>query len=256
MGGKPALERLAQHVARLRQRALGRVDQQHHAVDHRQHALDFPTEIRVARRVDDVDDDVLIVNRGVLGQDRDAALALEFVAVHRALGDPLVGAKHTGLPKHRVDQRGLAMVHVRHDRDVAAEGVGNRGAYRMRTEMRKTSLQYRVPWVPEVPGCPGIAGSGCFGSHMALKAHLSRAPRHARHLRHLRHPGPRAFPRESVLFCRHAALRVPVPPVPPSVRAAGSGANGPGLPIVRQSGTRQTVVGIRGRRHHDDPAGA
>ena len=53
---QPRLERLAQHEARLGQRALGGVDQQHHAVDHRQAALDLAAEVGVAGRVDDVDD--------------------------------------------------------------------------------------------------------------------------------------------------------------------------------------------------------
>ena len=52
---EPRLERLAQHEARLRQRALARVDEQQHAVDHRQTALDLPAEVGMARRVDDVD---------------------------------------------------------------------------------------------------------------------------------------------------------------------------------------------------------
>jgi hypothetical protein len=50
-----ALERLAQHEPRLRQRPFGGVDQQHDAVGHRQHALDFPAEVGVAGRVHDVD---------------------------------------------------------------------------------------------------------------------------------------------------------------------------------------------------------
>ena len=62
---------------------------------------------------------------GVLGQDGDAALALQLVAVHGPLGHPLVGAEDARLPEHRVDQRGLAMVDVGDDRDVAAEGVGD-----------------------------------------------------------------------------------------------------------------------------------
>ena len=49
------LERLAEHEPRLRQRALRRVDEQEHAVDHRQRALDLAAEVGVARRVDDVD---------------------------------------------------------------------------------------------------------------------------------------------------------------------------------------------------------
>ena len=120
-----ALERLAQHEAGLRQRALGRVHEQHHAVHHRQHAFDFPAEVGVARRIDDVDQHVAVVDGGVLGQDGDAALALQLVAVHGPLGDPLVGSVDAGLPEHRIDQRGLAVVHVGDDRDVAAEGVGD-----------------------------------------------------------------------------------------------------------------------------------
>ena len=120
-----ALEGLAQHVARLRQRPFGRVDEQHDAVHHRQDALDFPAEIGVTGRVDDIDQDVLVVHGGVLRQDGDAPLALELVAVHGPLGHPLVDAKHPGLPEHGVDERGLAVIDVRDDGDIAAERVGD-----------------------------------------------------------------------------------------------------------------------------------
>ena len=53
--GQVGLERLAQHEAGLGQRALGRVDEQQHAVDHRERPLDLTAEVRVAGRVDDVD---------------------------------------------------------------------------------------------------------------------------------------------------------------------------------------------------------
>ena len=46
---QPRLERLAQHEARLGQRALARVHQQQHAVDHREAALDLAAEVGVAR---------------------------------------------------------------------------------------------------------------------------------------------------------------------------------------------------------------
>ena len=62
---------------------------------------------------------------GVLRQNRDAALALELVAVHGPLGDTLVGAKHPGLAKHGIDERGLAVIDVRDDGDVAAERIGD-----------------------------------------------------------------------------------------------------------------------------------
>ena len=112
-------ERLARDVARLRQRAFAGVHQKHDAVDHLQGALDFAAEIAVAGRVDNVDLDVVIEDGGVLGQNRDAALALQFVRVHDALDVVLVGAKRAALLQHGVDQRGLAVVDVRDDGDIA-----------------------------------------------------------------------------------------------------------------------------------------
>ena len=67
------------------------------------------------------------MDRRVLGQDGDAALALELVRVHDALGDGLVGAEGAGLAQHGVDQRGLAVVDVGDDGDVA-DGAGHGGA--------------------------------------------------------------------------------------------------------------------------------
>ena len=112
-------ERLGQHVARLRQRALGRVDQQHDAVDHLERAFHFAAEIGVAGRVDDVDLAAVEVDGRVLGQDGDAALALQLVRVHHAVGHLLVGAEGAGLAQHGVNQRGLAMVDMGDDGDIA-----------------------------------------------------------------------------------------------------------------------------------------
>ena len=53
--GQVQRQRLRQHVAGLGQRALGRVDQQEHAVDHGERPLDLAAEVGVARRVDEVD---------------------------------------------------------------------------------------------------------------------------------------------------------------------------------------------------------
>jgi hypothetical protein len=113
------LECLAQHEPRLRQRALRCVDEQQDAVDHRQPALDLAAEVGVARRVDDVQLHAAVVHRRVLGEDRDALLALEVVAVEHALVHVLVGAKRPALPEHGVDQRRLPMVDMGDDRDVA-----------------------------------------------------------------------------------------------------------------------------------------
>ena len=112
-------QRLLGDEARLRHRAFDRVDQQQHAVDHRQHALDLAAEVGVAGRVDDVDVRALPLDRAVLRQDGDAALALEVVAVHHALGHLLVLAEGAALAQQLVDQRGLAVVDVGDDGDVA-----------------------------------------------------------------------------------------------------------------------------------------
>mmetsp|Transcript_14187 Transcript_14187/g.43894 ORF Transcript_14187/g.43894 Transcript_14187/m.43894 type:complete len:374 (-) Transcript_14187:234-1355(-) len=118
-GFQPQLQRLLEHEARLRLRALDRVDDEQHAVDHVQDALDLAAEVRVARRVDEVDLDALVVDGRVFREDRDAALALLVVAVHDALLDLLVLPEHLCLLQQRVDERRLAVVDVRHDGDVA-----------------------------------------------------------------------------------------------------------------------------------------
>ncbi len=111
-------ERLAQHEARLRHHALGRVDEQEHALHHLQHALDLTAEIGVAGGVDDVEFDVAVADGGVLRQDRDAALAFERVRIHHARARRLPLAKDAALLEHGVDERRLAVVDVGDDRDV------------------------------------------------------------------------------------------------------------------------------------------
>jgi hypothetical protein len=112
-------ERLAQHEARLRHRAVERVDDEQHAVDHAQDALDLAAEVGVAGRVDDVDLHVLPAHRGVLGQDRDAPLALERVRVHHPVLDDLVVAEGPALAEHLVHESRLPVVDVGDDGDVA-----------------------------------------------------------------------------------------------------------------------------------------
>ena len=117
------LERLAQDEARLRHRAFDGVDQQQAAVGHVEDALDLAAEVGVAGGVDDVDLDAPVGDRGVLGEDGDAALALQVVRVHDQLADLLVLAEHVGLLEQAIDQGGLAVVDVRDDGDVAEVGA-------------------------------------------------------------------------------------------------------------------------------------
>ena len=137
-------ERLAQHEPGLRQRAFRSVHQEHDAVHHHERPLDLPAEIGVAGRVDDVDQHVVVVHGRVLGEDGDAPLAFEVVAVHHALDDTLVGAEDPALMEHRVDQRGLAVVDVRDDGDVAPERVG---------DTRLGFLEESIPSVSQIVDC-------------------------------------------------------------------------------------------------------
>ena len=109
---------MRKHKARLRHGALGRVHQQHSAVRHLQHALDLAAKVRVARRVDHVDLDVLVLDRDVLRQNRDAALALLVVGVKHALLYLLVLTEGVRRLQHLVNQRRLAVVDVRDDCDI------------------------------------------------------------------------------------------------------------------------------------------
>jgi hypothetical protein len=115
-------QRLLQHVAGLGQRALGGVDQQQHAVDQLERALDLATEVGVAGRVDQVDLHVPSTDRSRLGEDGDAALALLVVGVHDPVDDGLVGGEGAGGTQQRIDQGGLAVVDVRDEGDVAKRG--------------------------------------------------------------------------------------------------------------------------------------
>ena len=117
--GQARGERLAQHEAGLRQRALGGVDEQDDPVDHRQAALDLAAEVGVAGGVDDVDRGAVPVDRGVLGEDRDPLLALQVAGVHDPVDRLGALAEGAGGAQHGVDERGLAVVDVGDDGDVA-----------------------------------------------------------------------------------------------------------------------------------------
>ena len=117
------LERFAQNEAGLRHHAFGSVDQQQDPLHHLQHALDLTAEVGVSRRVDDVELDVAVADRGVLRENRDAALALERIGIEDARRDLLAFSEDAALFEHRVDERRLAVVDVGDDRDVTDIGA-------------------------------------------------------------------------------------------------------------------------------------
>ena len=123
IGRKPHSKAFDEHEPRLRHRALGRVDQHQGPVGHPQHAFHLAAEIGVAGRVDDVDLHALVGDGDVLGQNRDAALALQLVGIEDLLADKLGFAEPPALAQHAIDQAGLAVVDVRDDGHVADVGA-------------------------------------------------------------------------------------------------------------------------------------
>src|SRR5690606_23278448 len=115
----PDLQRLADDELRLRHRPFRGIDQDDGAIDHVEDALHLAAEIGVARRVDNIDARVVPDNGGSLGENGDATLALDIAGIHRALADALMFPDRAGLAEERIDQRRLAMVDMRDDRDVA-----------------------------------------------------------------------------------------------------------------------------------------
>src|SRR5258705_289299 len=112
-------QRLARDKTGLRHRTFHRIDQQQHAFHHRQHALDLAAEIGVSGGIDNVDVRAFVLDGAVLRQDRDAAFLFQVIGVHDPLCDMLMRRKRAGLAQKFVDQRGLAVVDVGNNGDVA-----------------------------------------------------------------------------------------------------------------------------------------
>jgi hypothetical protein len=104
-------------------------------------------EIGVTGGIDDVDSGALPIHRGAFRQDGDAALALEIVGIHDALGNLLVGAERPRLPEQLVDQGGLAVVDMGDDGDI--------------TQLHDSFSAFRCPG-PILSQTTGKAVSGIF----------------------------------------------------------------------------------------------
>ncbi len=122
-GRKMSLKRLAEDIARLWQRTFTGVDQQHDTVNHLQCALYLSAKVAVAGCINNIDLHIVIENGRVLGQNGDAALALQIVRVHHPFDDVLVRAKRSTLLQHGVHERGLAMIHVGNNCDITNAGT-------------------------------------------------------------------------------------------------------------------------------------
>ena len=113
------LERLSQHKTRLGLGTVVRVDHEQDAVHHFHDPLHFAAEIGMAGRIDDIDAVIVPSERGILCANGDSLFALEIHRIHHAFLDFLVGAKRPRLAQQLIDKRGLAVIDVRNDGDVA-----------------------------------------------------------------------------------------------------------------------------------------
>ena len=94
---EPQPQRLPHDEPRLGHWPLGGVHQQQNAIHHPQDALDLAPEVGVSRCVHDVDLHVAPPQRGILRQNRDPALPLQWIGVQDAVLNLLVGPEHPGL---------------------------------------------------------------------------------------------------------------------------------------------------------------
>ena len=113
---------LPPHRLRLRLHTGDRVEAGHRAVQHAQRTLHLGGEVHVARRIDDVDADVLPGAGGRGGGDGDAALLLLLHPVHgrSALVHLADTVRDARIEEDALGRRRLAGVDVRHDPDVPA----------------------------------------------------------------------------------------------------------------------------------------
>src|SRR5689334_20539165 len=107
---KPSFQSFAENIAGLRKRSFTSVSKQHHSIDHLERTLNLAAEVAVTGSVDNVDLHIAIEDRRVLGKDSNTAFAFQFVRVHHSFSNNLVRAKCSTLPKHGVDERGLAVI--------------------------------------------------------------------------------------------------------------------------------------------------
>ncbi len=159
-------EGFAQDEAGLGEWAFGGVDQQHHPVDHGERPLHFTPEVGVAGRIDDVEPDVAILDRGVLGQNGDPLLPLEIHRVHDAISDILVDPERPGLTQHRIDQRRFAVVDMGDDGQVSQVRTGDHRSRLLAGEFQE------IPGAREVPNVSTwrAAASGADRSSSGLKS--------------------------------------------------------------------------------------
>src|SRR2546425_2861781 len=103
-------------------------------------------EVGVTGGVDDVDARAAVLDGAVLRENGDAALTLDVVRVHDPLAHLLVSGESAGLLQQTVDQRRLAVVDVRNDRDVTDGAVHKKDAQGSRSAPPARDFDHTVSY--------------------------------------------------------------------------------------------------------------
>ena len=119
--GQIKFESLLEYKLRLRHRAFLGINNQKHTIRHIERALNLARKIGVAWGIDDIDFVAVIINRSLLGGDRNTALMLLVTRVHnqRLAHLGLILAESMALLEERINKRRLAMVDVRNNRYIS-----------------------------------------------------------------------------------------------------------------------------------------
>ena len=116
---KTCINGVTQNKARLWHRTLSCIDQQKRTVSHLQNTLYLAAEVGVARGINNVNLDALVLNRDILCQNSNSALTLLIVGVQNSLLNLLILAECIGCFKHLVNHGGFTVVNVGDDSNIS-----------------------------------------------------------------------------------------------------------------------------------------
>ena len=116
---KACVDSVAQNKASLWHRALSCVNQQKRTVSHLQNTLYLAAEVSVARGINNVNLDALVLNRDVLCQNGNSALTLLIIGVQNSFLNLLVLAECIGCLEHLVNHGGFTVVNVGDDSNIS-----------------------------------------------------------------------------------------------------------------------------------------
>ena len=118
-GAQTLFQSLLQNEAGLGHGAFVGIHNQKTAIHHAEHPLDFPTEVGVARGINNIDSNPVVINGGILRKNGNSAFALEIIGIEHTSGDSFPFTKDARLVQEGINQGGFAVVNVGNDRNIA-----------------------------------------------------------------------------------------------------------------------------------------